>query len=169
MDRTPANISSPSTIRRPPATTSVAELRVLIGAGTPPPLIDVREPALFHPRHIQGSANCPDSQTTALVRKLQTLEKAVLVCNDGKLSSLVARTLGFCKINTVSYLQGGLAAWTAAGGKLVETTRSGFEHELTPEPDEERPETKKAGPTTWIRSLKKIFGPDESDPQDPHR
>ena len=139
---------------------SVADLMVLLGANSLPPLIDVREPAQFHPRHIAGSQNCPDSQTTALVKKLQTLEKAVLICNDGKVSALVARTLGFCKINTASYLEGGLTAWTAAGGKLVETTRSGFEHELPPPaPPEPPPEP---APTRWLKSIKNtLFGGDK--------
>jgi len=160
---------SPSTIRKPPTAMTVADLMLLIGAKTPPPVIDVREPAQFHPRHLAGALNCPDSQTTALVKKLQTLEKAVLVCNDGKMSSLVARTLGFCKINAVCYLEGGLAAWAAAGGKLVETTRSGFEHELEPPPKEEVPEDK-GGPSTWIRTLKNsLFGPGPDGPRDAAR
>ena len=139
---------------------SVAELMVLMNAKSPPPLIDVREPAQFYPRHIAGSKNCPDSQTTALVKTLQTLEKAVLVCSDGKVSALVARTLGFCKINNASYLEGGLTAWAAAGGKLVETTRSGFEHELPPPPPPAAPP--EPAPTRWLRSIKNsLFGGDE--------
>jgi len=160
MDRTPIRPPSPSTIRKPPTAVTVAELMVLIGAGTPPALVDVREPSLFHPKHIAGSQNAPDSQTTALVRKLQTLEKAVLVCNDGRLSSMVARTLGFCKINSVAFLDGGIDAWGAAGGKLVETTRSGFEHELAPPPKDEEPAPPKGpSPTRWLRSIKdSLFG-----------
>ncbi|HZE97253.1 MAG TPA: rhodanese-like domain-containing protein [Planctomycetota bacterium] len=159
MDRTPTRIPSPSTIRKPPTAVTVVELMVLIGAGTPPSLLDVREAAVFHPRHIGGSQNAPDSQTTALVRKLQTLNVAILVCNDGKLSSMVARTLGFCKLNSVAYLEGGINAWAAAGGKLVETTRSGFEHELAPPPADPGAEApKESGPKGWIKSLKNLFG-----------
>src|SRR5204863_9892372 len=103
--------------------------------GARPSLVDVREAAAFHARHIAGSLHAPDSQTTALVRKLQTLESVVLVCDDGRLSSMVARTLGFCGFHDVGFLEGGLASWVAAGGVLVETTRSGFEHEIPLIPD----------------------------------
>jgi rhodanese-related sulfurtransferase len=160
MEKPPPRPPSSTTLRKAPSPTRVAELLALIGAGTPPALLDVREPAVFHPRHIAGSQNAPDSQTTALVRKLQTLGPAVLVCNDGRLSSMVARTLGFCKITAVSYLEGGIQAWAAAGGKLVETTRSGFEHELSPEPKDEEPEAPQESSTKrWLRTIKdSLFG-----------
>jgi rhodanese-related sulfurtransferase len=93
-------------------------------------LVDVREIAAFAARHIGGSLHSPDSQTTALVKKLQVLGSAILVCQDGRQSMMVARTLGFCGFKTVSYLEGGLTAWEAAGGSVAETTRSGFEREL---------------------------------------
>ena len=158
MDKLPAGMPSPSTIRKPPAFVTPASLMAQIGAGVSPVIFDVREPAVFHPRHLAGSQNAPDSQTTALVRKLQTVDKAILVCNDGKLSSLVARTLGFVKINSVCYLEGGIDAWARAGGKLVETTRSGFEHELAPPPKEEQ-EASKPAPTRWLKSIKdSLFG-----------
>lgn len=160
MDKPPPRPPSPSTIRKPPAAVTVAGLMLQIGAGKAPALLDVREPAVFHPRHIAGSQNAPDSQTTALVRKLQTLDRAVLVCSDGRLSAMVARTLGFCKINAVTYLEGGIQAWAAAGGSLVETTRSGFEHELAPEPQDEEAEAPKESSTRrWLRSIKdSLFG-----------
>jgi len=162
MDKLPPGTPSPSTIRKPPAFVTPANLMAQIGAGSAPTIFDVREAASFHPRHIAGSQNAPDSQTTALVRKLQTVDKAILVCNDGKLSSLVARTLGFVKINSVAYLEGGINAWAAAGGKLVETTRSGFEHELAPPPKDEEATEKAPAPTRWLRSIKEsLFGGEE--------
>jgi rhodanese-related sulfurtransferase len=130
----------------------------LVLARKAPALLDVREPAQFHPRHLRGSLNCPESQATALVRRVQTLEKAVLICEDGSRSSLVTRTLGFCKLPSIAYLEGGLEAWTAVGGLLVETTRAGLEHELPP------PVKGKAGEdprnaSGWFRTLKeRLFG-----------
>ncbi|HEV3028658.1 MAG TPA: hypothetical protein VG457_13855, partial [Planctomycetota bacterium] len=86
-------------------------------------------------------------------------------CNDGKLSSLVARTLGFVKINSVAYLEGGINAWAAAGGKLFETTRSGFEHELTPPPKDEEEAPPEPAPTRWLRSIKEsLFGGEKKRP-----
>jgi rhodanese-related sulfurtransferase len=163
MDR-PSGLPSNSTIRKPAASVSVASLMAQIGKGAAPPLLDVRDAAVFHPRHLPGSQNAPDSQTTALIRKLQTVGSAILICNDGKLSSMVARTLGFVKINSVSYLEGGIEAWAAAGGKLMETTRSGFEHELRPMPKDEAAEEAKTPITArLIRGIKSIFNPGEED------
>jgi rhodanese-related sulfurtransferase len=160
MDRTPPKPPSPSTIRKPPTAVTVIDLRSQVALGTAPALVDVRDPKAFHPRHIAGSQNAPESQTTALVKKVQTLDKAVLICDDGRLSSIVARTLGFIKINSVAYLEGGINAWAASGGKLVETTRTGFEHELSLMPED--PDAKRArepGPTRWLKSIKdSLFG-----------
>jgi rhodanese-related sulfurtransferase len=163
MEKPLPGMPSPSTIRKPPAFVTVASLMAQVGAGTAPALVDVRDPKLFHPRHLPGSQNAPDSQTTALIRKLQTLDKAVLVCDDGKLSSLVCRTLGFCKITSVCYLEGGINAWAAAGGKLSETTRSGFEHEIKPMPQDPDEKPKEPAPTRWLKSIKGFFGGDEDD------
>lgn len=121
-----------TTLAKPaPAITAIELLRHL-GAGESISLVDVRETEPFHARHIGGSVNAPDSQTTALVRKVQAMKRAVLVCEDGRLSAMVARTLGFCGFRDLAILEGGLQAWVAAGGALCETTRSGFEHELPP-------------------------------------
>ena len=160
MDKPPAIPPSLSTIRKPPAFITPATLMAKIDSKTAAAIFDVREPALFHPRHIAGSQNAPDSQTTALIRKLQTVDQAVLVCNDGKLSSNVARTLAFVKIHTVCYLEGGIEAWSKAGGKLFETTRSGFEHELSkPLPSFGKPKAEEPAPTRWLRSIKdSLFG-----------
>ncbi|MBI3858595.1 MAG: rhodanese-like domain-containing protein [Planctomycetes bacterium] len=124
-----------SAAKMPPSITT-AELMRHLGAGEKIHLVDVREPAPFGVRHIAGSLNAPDSQTTALVKKLQTLGKAVLLCQDGRQSAMVVRTLGFCGFRTLAFLEGGISAWAAAGGKLAETTRTeGFERELPREPE----------------------------------
>lgn len=119
--------------------------------GTAPVILDVREAAAFNAGHIPGSVHAPDSQTTALVKKLQTIKSAVLVCDQGKVSAMVRRTLGFCGFHAVSYLDGGLKAWVAAGGDLMEITRSGAERALElPEADEApRP----APPSPWRRMV----------------
>ena len=155
MDKPPPGPPSPTTLRRPPASVTAATLMAQQRSGACPVLFDIRDAAAFHPRHLPGSQSAPESQTTALVRKLGTVDKAILVCNDGKLSAMVARTLGFVKINSVSYLEGGISAWAAAGGRLMETTRSGFEHELAPVPrDEQSQEPKERSTTRWMRSIR---------------
>lgn len=142
----------------PPSVAS-ADLRRHIAQGETPTLVDVREREAFVARHIAGSVHAPDSQTTGLVKKVQTLGRAVLICEDGRHSAMVARTLGFCGFREIAYLEGGLAAWTAAGGGLVYTTRSGFEHELPP-PD--APGTADTPTRGWLGRLQRILHRAES-------
>src|SRR5262245_23473582 len=91
---------------KPPPSISPRQLRIMQSKGIAPSVVDVREAAAFHPRHIPDSILAPDSQTTALVRKLQTLSDAVLVCEDGRTSAMVARTLSFCGFHAVAFLEG---------------------------------------------------------------
>src|SRR5258708_10866346 len=98
----------PSRTAKAPRSIGAVELRLRLADGEAPSLVDVREAPAFHARHIAGSHHAPDSQTTALVRKMQSLKSAVLVCEDGRASSMVARTLGFCGFNDLVYLECGL-------------------------------------------------------------
>jgi rhodanese-related sulfurtransferase len=127
----------PSAIHRPPPTMTAVELRLVLHAHEEITIVDVRDHAAFVPRHLPGSINCPDSQTTALVKRMQTISRAVLVCDNGRASSLVARTLGFVGFREIASLEGGIEAWVAAGGQLAETTRSGFERILPREIESE--------------------------------
>jgi rhodanese-related sulfurtransferase len=149
-----------SRIHKPPTPMSAIELRLRLADGDAPTLVDVREAPAYHARHLAGAVHAPDSQTTALVRKMQLIPSAVLICDDGKASALVARTLAFCGFTDLVYLDGGLAAWVKAGGFLVETTRSGFEHLISADTTE--PDLKpKAGGTffsAWFRLLGSRFG-----------
>jgi rhodanese-related sulfurtransferase len=95
--------------------------------GSPPDVLDVREEAFYRTGHIEGAVHTPDSNTTGLVQRVQMSERVVLVCDDGRLSSTVARMLGVCGFPDVAYLKGGLRAWTASGGALMETMVSGAE------------------------------------------
>jgi rhodanese-related sulfurtransferase len=142
----------PSSIVKPPPSISAVELRLLFHAGEAVTLVDVREPAVFAARHLPGSINAPDSQTTALVKKMQTIARAVIVCANGRTSAQVARTLGFCGFRSLAYLEGGVEAWDAAGGTMAETTRSGFERIL---PRDAEP----AKPGLWERLLTAIKQP----------
>lgn len=130
-------VGRPSSIQKPPPKMTAVELRLLLHAREEITIVDVREPGAFLARHLPGAVNAPDSQTTALVKKMQTFARAVLICGNGRASALVARTLAFCGFRAVCYLEGGMDAWVAAGGGLAETTRSGFERPISqaPEPD----------------------------------
>src|ERR1043165_7807003 len=90
-----------------------------------PPILDVRDAEAYLSRRIPGAIYAPESNTKDLLRKVQGLQQFVLVCDNGRLSAMVARTLKFCGFHGVRYLKGGLSAWSADGGILVETTPSG--------------------------------------------
>lgn len=112
-------------IHRPPPTLEAKELNDLCGTFLRPTILDVRVEAQFLAGHIEGSVNSPDSNTTALLGKVARAAKVCLVCNDGHLSSTVARMLGVCGYTEVTYLKGGLKAWKESGAWLMETTRRG--------------------------------------------
>lgn len=114
------------------------DLRRRVAVGCAPALIDVRnDPEAFFARHIQSSLHIQEARTTALVQALQRFSGAVLVCDDGRLSSMVCRTVGFCGFENVFYLDGGLKAWEEVGGPLVETRPTGRESRIV-RPEEMR-------------------------------
>jgi rhodanese-related sulfurtransferase len=129
------------------------ELMRQLREGTAPVILDVREAPAFGAGHLPGSLHAPDSQTTALVKKLQTVPRAILVCDNGTLSSMVRRTLGFCGFHAVSYLEGGLKAWVAAGGPLMEITRSGGERALDLLDESEAALPAVPAPSPWRRMV----------------
>ena len=142
-----------SAIHRPPPEITARALRDLLRTTPAVKVLDVREESAFRPGHLPNSVNAPDSRTTSLIKKVQEAGRAVLVCDDGRLSSLVARTLGVCGFPDVAYLSGGLKAWVAEGGLLLETTRSGNELPVSP------PEKPK--PAGWLGSLWRRIAPEE--------
>jgi len=117
-------------IRRPPPTLDAKELNDLCGSFLRPTILDVRIEAQFLAGHFEGSVNAPDSNTTALIGKVDRAKRVVLVCNDGHLSSMVARMLGVCGYPDIPYLKGGLKAWKESGHCLMETTRRGEERRV---------------------------------------
>lgn len=127
-----------SAIHRPPPEISAQELRRLLLSKTAPKVFDVRTESAFRSGHLPTSVNAPDSRTTALVKRVQEADRAVLVCEDGRLSAMVARTLGVCGFPDVAFLKGGVRAWLTEGGYLMETTRSGNERPLSPVDDSSR-------------------------------
>ena len=90
----------------------------LIGTAS---LLDVREPYEWDSGHIEDSIHIPLGEITARVDELDTQRPIVVVCQVGQRSALVADWLsdrGFEAHN----LEGGLAAWEAAGLPLVGET-----------------------------------------------
>jgi rhodanese-related sulfurtransferase len=116
-----------SALHRPPTAVDVDGLWRLSQSASPPTILDVRDEKLYRRGHVQKSVCCPESHTTALVRKVQESARVVLVCGDGRLSANVARLMGVCGFPDVAYLKGGIDAWTLADKPILETTRSGNE------------------------------------------
>lgn len=107
------------------------DLKRRAAVGCAPAIIDVRNDSEdFFARHIEASLHIQESRTTALVQALQRFNGAVLVCDDGRLSSMVCRTVGFCGFENVFYLEGGLKAWDEAGGAMVQTRPTGRESRI---------------------------------------
>lgn len=77
-------------------------------------LIDVRERAEHEREHIAGSRLMPLSQLDA--RSLPGDRRIVLYCAAGCRSRTAARRLG---LEGLAQLDGGIAAWTAAGFETV--------------------------------------------------
>lgn len=119
-----------SAIHRPPPSLEAKELNDLCGTFLRPTILDVREESLFKAGHLEGSVNAPEGNTTGLIGKVSKARRVVLVCDNGKLSSTVARMLGVAGYPEVTYLKGGLKAWKEAGQHLQETTRRGEERRL---------------------------------------
>ena len=127
-----------SALHRPPPFMEVHTLKQQLWSGSPPDVLDVREDTFYRAGHIEFSINAPDSNTPSLVQKVEKNDRVVLVCEDGRLSSTVARMLGVCGFPDVTYLKGGLHAWTEGGNYHMKTTCSGDERRVHPggDPDE---------------------------------
>lgn len=119
-----------SAIHRPPPALDATELNDLCGTFLCPTVLDVRDEAQFKAGHLEGAVHAPESDTKALLGKVARASKVVLVCNNGHLSSTVARMLGVCGYPEVTYLKGGLKCWKENGSALMETTRRGEERRV---------------------------------------
>lgn len=117
----------------PPTGITAARLRHLLEIGAPLQVLDVRERDRFEKGHLPGSIYSPDSQPAALVMGVEHHPRSVLICDDGRMSAMVARTLKFSGLADPCYLVGGLRAWVREGGCLYETSQTGQEHRVVPE------------------------------------
>lgn len=112
---------------------TVEQLKRDLPVGAAPELLDLREFAAFEKGHLPGSTHAPDSSPAQLVFLAERHKQVLLVCDDGRMSAMVARTLKFAGIADPLYLAGGLKAWAAQGGPLLETSATGQEHRVVRE------------------------------------
>lgn len=87
----------------------------LQNGGTPPLVIDVREPREFNQGHIPQAQLMPLPKFFADTPELPTDREIVLVCRTGRRSTRAAQTLRNKGYKDVRVLQGGVLAWEAAG------------------------------------------------------
>ena len=106
-------------VRTHPSHLDPEALRGWLSQDRPPRIIDVRTPAEFESVHIPGSYNVPlpllQEHRAELV---EHLDEVVLVCRSGQRAGHAERSLAGAGQPGVQILDGGIAAWQAAGGPV---------------------------------------------------
>ncbi|MFD5463870.1 rhodanese-like domain-containing protein [Kitasatospora sp. NPDC127059] len=110
-----------TTPTRTPAAIDTAALRELARDGSGPRLLDVRTPGEFHTVHIPGAYNVPlDTLREHRAELLHHLdEDTVLICRSGARATQAEQALAAAGLPNLRVLQGGMAAWEAAGGPVT--------------------------------------------------
>lgn len=103
-----------------------AELRAMVEADQDTLVVDVRTPGEFETAHIAGSVNIPLDQVSAHLRRIVSDAggKMVLVCQAGGRARQAAAKLASAGLRDVVVLDGGMNAWSAAGGPVERTGRA---------------------------------------------
>jgi rhodanese-related sulfurtransferase len=98
------------------------DLAALMGGATPHAALDVRERATYERGHIYWSTSLPRRLLETRLPGLVTAKATpiVLIDEDGAVAELARPTLAAMGYTDVRTLQGGLAAWRAAGRPLVQ-------------------------------------------------
>lgn len=94
---------------------SPVDVWVALHQPQPPVVIDVREPREFHRGHIPGARLLSLSRLDAQRLNLDKETPIVLVCRTGRRSRIAAQILSAAGYRNVRNMEGGMAAWEAAG------------------------------------------------------
>ena len=111
-----------STLTHAP-TIAPAELRDAMNSDTPPTVIDVRSPVEYSSVHIRGSYNVPlpllSEHGEEFASRLPG--QVVLICQSGNRARMANERLESVGVHpdTVTVLDGGIAAFESAGGEVV--------------------------------------------------
>lgn len=101
---------------------TAAELHAQRESGTAPVVIDVRTSAEYASGHVPGAVNIPFDQVAQRIGELDTPNGVALYCMVGPRARKGESALLAAGYESVLHLDGGLAAWQAAG-YAVETTQ----------------------------------------------
>ena len=99
---------------------SVEESHQECGDGQSIPLIDVRTPAEFRSVHAEGALNHPLESLDAEGLPFEKDDTLHLICQSGGRSAMACQKLEAVGYEAVVNVEGGTAAWQAAGLPLVE-------------------------------------------------
>ena len=101
---------------------SAAELHAQRDSGAAPVVIDVRTPAEYASGHIPGAVNVPFDQVAQRMAEIDAPHGVALYCMVGPRARKGEAALLAAGYEKILHLEGGLAAWQAAG-LPVEGTR----------------------------------------------
>lgn len=97
---------------------TAARLRELLDSGQRLRLVDVRTPGEFAGGHLSGSVNVPLPSLPAIADELIRggEDQLVLICGSGVRAHTARQSLNRAGGRDIYVLEGGINAWTAAGG-----------------------------------------------------
>ena len=110
----------PGTTKAP--SISATELNARLESGDAPVVIDVRSPEEYVTGHVPGSVNIPYDQVAERIGEVDAPHGVALYCMVGPRARKGESALLAAGYESVLHLEGGLAAWQAAG-LPVETTQ----------------------------------------------
>jgi rhodanese-related sulfurtransferase len=105
------------------------ELAARLEGGSPTHLVDLRDPSLYRAGHIQGSISLPFAHIdrerlgSDLGPHVGSSEPLYLISGSGRLAERAAMRLRHQGLGQVHILDGGIAAWRAAGMALAQHGR----------------------------------------------
>ncbi len=110
-----------------PATLSPAETHRRVSGGEAADLLDVRTPAEFAAQHAAGARSLPldrlDAAAFLRERESAGARTIYLLCQSGKRAAMAAEKLTAAGCCTAVVVEGGTAAWVAAGLPCESTGR----------------------------------------------
>ena len=109
----PGFAEGPGTAKAP--SISANELNARRESGPAPVVIDVRTPGEYATGHVPGAVNIPFDQIAKRIGEVDAPHGVALYCMVGPRARMGESALLAAGYETVLHLEGGLAAWQAAG------------------------------------------------------